>query len=176
MVLLRGINVGGKNKFAMTAFGAALEALGCSAVRTYIQSGNAVVKAPRAVAQNLARALSAHLEAEHALRIPVVVRSALEWRAALRASPFIAAGVDPDQVHVAFLADEPGLARAAQLDPARSPGDEFVLRGRELHLRLPNGVARSKLTNAYFDATLATTSTMRNWRTVQALAAMLDEA
>jgi uncharacterized protein (DUF1697 family) len=38
--------------------------------------------------------------------------------------------------------------------------------GREIYLRCPNGVARTRLTNAYFDAKLATTSTMRNWRTV----------
>jgi uncharacterized protein (DUF1697 family) len=60
----------------------------------------------------------------------------------------------------------------AALDPARSPGDEFVARGRELYLRLPNGVARSKLTNAYFDRALATTSTIRNWRTVLELLAL----
>lgn len=40
------------------------------------------------------------------------------------------------------------------------------MRGREIFLHCPNGVARTKLTNDYFDAKLATTSTMRNWRTV----------
>jgi len=54
----------------------------------------------------------------------------------------------------------------AGLDPGRSPPDEFVVRGREIYLRFPGGVARSKLTNAYFDSKLATTSTVRNWRTV----------
>ena len=52
----------------------------------------------------------------------------------------------------------------AWLDPARSSPDELLLRGRELYLRLPNGVARSKLTNAYFDTTLSTLSTVRSWR------------
>jgi len=33
-------------------------------------------------------------------------------------------------------------------------------------LRCPQGVAKTKLSNAYFDAKLATTSTGRNWRTV----------
>jgi len=58
------------------------------------------------------------------------------------------------------------------LDPKRSPPDELVVRGRDIYLRLPNGVARSKLTNAYFDATLRTTSTLRNWRTVLQLLEM----
>ena len=51
--------------------------------------------------------------------------------------------------------------------------DEFVVRGTEIYLLLPNGVARSKLTNAYFDSKLATTSTSRNWRTVLKLFQMM---
>ena len=40
------------------------------------------------------------------------------------------------------------------------------MRGREIYLQFPNGVANTKLTNAYFDSRLATISTGRNWRTV----------
>ena len=47
----------------------------------------------------------------------------------------------------------------------RSPGDEFAVLGREIYLHCPNGVARSKLTNSYFDSRLLTISTTRNWRT-----------
>jgi len=65
-----------------------------------------------------------------------------------------------------FLANKPSAARIRELDPARSPPDEFEVRGREIHFRCPNGVARSKLTNQYFDSKLATTSTVRNWTTV----------
>jgi uncharacterized protein (DUF1697 family) len=43
------------------------------------------------------------------------------------------------------------------------------VRGREVYLRLPDGMARIKLTNAYFDSKLATISTARNWRTVTKL-------
>jgi uncharacterized protein (DUF1697 family) len=68
-----------------------------------------------------------------------------------------------------FLADVPTSIRASALDPERSPPDEFVVQGREVFLRLPNGVARSQLTNAYFDSKLGTVSTLRNWRTVLTL-------
>jgi uncharacterized protein (DUF1697 family) len=46
---------------------------------------------------------------------------------------------------------------------------------REIYLRLANGAGRTKLTNAYFDAKLATTSTARNWRTVLALTRLMNE-
>jgi uncharacterized protein (DUF1697 family) len=43
------------------------------------------------------------------------------------------------------------------------------VRGREIYLHLPHGVARTKLTNAWFDRALRTKSTLRNWRTTLAL-------
>lgn len=44
VVLLRGINVGGKNKVSMAMLKAALEALDFKNVRTYINSGNVVLQ------------------------------------------------------------------------------------------------------------------------------------
>jgi uncharacterized protein (DUF1697 family) len=42
-------------------------------------------------------------------------------------------------------------------------------------LHLPNGVARTKLTNGWMDRSLEVISTQRNWATVLALANMLGE-
>jgi uncharacterized protein (DUF1697 family) len=74
-----------------------------------------------------------------------------------------------ESLHVLFLADLPEASRVAVLDPERSPGDEYIVRGREIYLRLTTGAANTKLTNAYFDSKLATVSTGRNWRTVTKL-------
>lgn len=68
-----------------------------------------------------------------------------------------------------FLADRPSVAQVAAIAPDRSPPDECVIHGRELFLRCPNGMARTKLTHAYLDRTLGTTTTIRNWRTTLAL-------
>jgi uncharacterized protein (DUF1697 family) len=109
------------------------------------------------------------IAADFGLRVPVVLRSAGELQRVVARNPFLEAGVAPEALHVAFLAEVPGRRQAALLDPERSPGDAFELRGRELYLNLPNGVGRTKLSNAYIEAQLATTSTLRNWRTVQKL-------
>jgi len=69
----------------------------------------------------------------------------------------------------------PAVRRVAGLDPERSPPDELAVRGREVYLRLPNGVARTRITNAWLDTELGTTSTLRNWRTVLALVGMATE-
>ena len=82
--------------------------------------------------------------------------------AILGGNPFLARGEDPAKLHIAFLSAPPDAARLAKLDPQRSPPDEFFAAERCVYLFLPNGVARSKLTNAWLDATLGVTSTLRN--------------
>ncbi|MEM6797077.1 MAG: hypothetical protein AAF725_24095, partial [Acidobacteriota bacterium] len=78
-------------------------------------------------------------------------------------------------LHVGFLAASPAPERIASLDLDRSPPDAFSVVGREIYLHTPGGLARTKLTNAYFDSSLATVTTVRNWRTVHKLLAMTRE-
>lgn len=147
---------------------------GCDNVKTYIQSGNVVYQAPPTVARNLRPAIEGAILKRFGYRIPIVMRAVQELRDVATSNPFLKAGVDADFLHVGFLADFPSRDRIDTLDAHRSPPDEFVVRGRELYFRLPNGVARSKFTNLYFDSKLATTVTIRNWRTVLALVEMTN--
>jgi uncharacterized protein (DUF1697 family) len=73
-----------------------------------------------------------------------------------------------------FLGNRPSEERIAALDPNRSPGDEYIVVGWEIYLKFGVSIARSKLTNVYFDKVLGTASTARNWRTVNILLAMMD--
>jgi uncharacterized protein (DUF1697 family) len=166
VALLRGINVGGKNTLTMGDLALAFEEEGCREVRTYIQSGNVIFRALPPLAARVGERVLERIRRRHGLRAPIVLRSARELAAAARANPFLTRGADASTLHVMFLADEPPEAAVAGLDAKRSPPDEFAVRGREIYLCCPRGVARTKLTNAYFDSQLETTSTMRNWRTV----------
>jgi len=104
------------------------------------------------------------------------VRSRRQMASIAADNPFLAPGIDHATLHVGFLAVTPKKQDAARLDPDRSPGDRFALRGAEVYLHLPGGVGRTKLTSAYLDSTLATTCTIRNWATVLRLAGMLGVA
>ena len=73
-----------------------------------------------------------------------------------------------------FSPISPNAGAIAGLDPARSAPDAFQVLGQEIYLHLPNGMARTKLTNAYFDSKLSTTCTARNWATVLKLSAMME--
>jgi uncharacterized protein (DUF1697 family) len=172
VALLRGINVGGKNMLPMRDLVALFERAGCAEVRHYIQSGNIVFRADGRLAARISQVVAAGIERGFRMRVPVVVRTGRELAAVARGNPFLADGGDPAACHVLFLADAPTKKQAAALDPGRSPPDAFVVKGREVYLSCPNGVARTKLTNAYFDSVLGTTSTGRNWRTVLKLTEM----
>ena len=175
VALLRGINVGGKNKLPMADLAAMFREAGCDDVRTYIQSGNVAFRAGPELAGDIPSLISASIMEQFGYRIPVITRTAGEFREIVQANPFAEIGAEANKLHVMFLADLPDRAHVEALDPNRSPGDEFAVMGREVFLHFPNGVARSKLTNAYFDSGLSTTSTSRNWRTVGKLLDMVNE-
>lgn len=174
VALLRGINVGGKNMLPMKELAAIFTKAGCRDVSTYIQSGNVVFTADAKVIAGLAQTVAKQVEARFGLRVPVVLRTAAELEAVVRANPFLKAGSEPEMLHVSFLADLPSAPIIAGLDINRSAPDAFAVVGRQIYMLLPNGVARTKLTNAYFDSKLKTVSTMRNWRTVLKLAELMN--
>jgi uncharacterized protein (DUF1697 family) len=174
LALLRGINVGGKNALPMKELARMFADAGCSNVRTFIQSGNVVFQPP-AGAPNVAGSIAANIERRFGYRIPVILRTSEQLLRTIRDNPFLKAGADEKMLHVYFLAHPPSASAIAALDSARSAPDAFHARGQEIYLHLPNGMARTKLTNAYFDSKLSTICTARNWATVLKLAAMMAE-
>ena len=150
----------------MKDLAAVFEHAGCSDVQTYIQSGNVIFRASASKAAKVSAAVTRTLLDRTGLRVPVVLRTSEELAKTTRTNPFLETGSSPELLHVMFLADLPSEDRVATLDPRRSPPDEFAVRGRDIYLRCPQGVGKSKLTNAYFDTHLRTVTTMRNWRTL----------
>lgn len=80
VALLRGINVGGKNKLPVKVLSAMFVDAGCSGVQTYIQSGNVVFTASDALVRRLPAAISAAIEDQAGLTVPVMTRSLEELR------------------------------------------------------------------------------------------------
>jgi len=168
---LKAVNVGSGRRVPMAELRETFEDAGLTNVRTYIQSGNVVFDSPLGDAP--ADELSARIEARFGFEVPVVVRSLAEMTAIERENPLLDSGEDPSRLHVMFLADLPSEEDSATLDPLRSQPDEFVVSGREVYLRFPNGAGRSKLTTDYFERRLGTTATARNWNTVLELLKMM---
>ena len=74
IVLLRGINVGSRNRIAMPALREALEKAGFDDVRTYLQSGNVVLTSSDS-GQKVALACERLIAREFKLDVAAVVRT-----------------------------------------------------------------------------------------------------
>jgi uncharacterized protein (DUF1697 family) len=159
----------------MAALKAIFEAAGAARVETLIQSGNVIFEAREDAAVSIGSEVGAAIFRKFGFGAPIVLRTASQWRSLIAENPFVARGEDPKLLHALCLSAAPSEGRLAKLDPARSPPDSFAARGDTIYLHLPNGVARTKLTNAWFDSTLGVVSTMRNWPTVLKLAALLEQ-
>lgn len=174
VAFLRGVNVGGKRKVLKADLVALVAAWGAESVRTYLQSGNVAFRAPPELVKDIEQRFEERARQRFGFVVQVVVRSGAELRAVLENNPFLQGGADTKSLHVAFLRERPTERAVAALDPQRSPPDAFAVHGRDVYLHLPNGMARTKLTSAYLDATLGTLSTARNWRTVGAVSALVE--
>jgi uncharacterized protein (DUF1697 family) len=172
LALLRGINVGGKAKLPMKELAAIFAGAGAAEVQTFIQSGNVVFAA--AEPERVVAAVTAEIARIYGYPGRIVLRGAEELREAYAGNPFGKAGAPVEMLHLYFLVDWPDAAAVQGLDAERSPGDSFVVMGREVYLHLPQGMARTRLTNAYFDSKLKTVSTGRNWNTVGKLVEMMS--
>jgi uncharacterized protein (DUF1697 family) len=176
VALLRGINVGGKNKVAMADLREVVADLGHADVSTYIQSGNVLFSPDPGDADTsaLAATLAAAIADRLGVSSPVVVLSRDELAAAIAANPF-PAEPDPKRVHAVLLSGAPAAEAAGKIDgalersTAKGARDELAIIGRTLYLHTPDGFGNSELAAAVLrilaSPRAGVTGTARNWAT-----------
>jgi uncharacterized protein (DUF1697 family) len=168
VVLLRGINIGPRNRIAMGELRLALEEAGFEDVQTYLQSGN-VVLSSRAKAETVRRKVEQAIEKGFDLEIAVVVRSAAELAKVVKRNPLGDVASDPKRYQVTFLSAPLKRAVVRELEEAAALGEQVVVAGREVYAWHPKTIARSKLWTKLAGKKLGVTATSRNWATVEAL-------
>jgi uncharacterized protein (DUF1697 family) len=173
VALLRGINLGRARQVDMPRLRALLTARGHANVRTHLRSGNVVLDSPLPEAE-LAADLAEAIEGEFGFAIPVVVRTGPEIATVIAGDPFAGVATDPARYLVTFMPDAPDPDRIAALPPAEGGGD-YVVRGRELYLWLPDGIQGTPLASWKWDTLLGSPGTARNWNTVTKLAGLATE-
>ncbi len=165
IALLRAVNLGKRNKVPMAELRALLDRAGYADVRTYIASGNILLDGPAdraAVAGELQRLIAE----EFGVETTAVLRTPGELADVVSAHPF---PDDGDPTYVAFLAAEPATELADRLT-AEDHGDLAVLSGLHVYLRYPRGFHGARLSVIRLEQLLGVAGTLRNWRTVVALA------
>ncbi len=165
IVLLRGINVGGHNKLPMAEFTDILNELGADGVKTYIQSGNAVMQGDIG-----GEAIAAAIETAKGFRPEVMVVPFEAFNAIADANTFTAA--EGKTLHVWFLADVPKFD-VARADTLAIASESYLVTDQAIYLLAPDGIGRSKLAAA-MEKIAGVPATARNWNTVVKLLALAN--
>ena len=185
LALLRGINVGGRNKVPMAELRGVVTSLGHTGVTTYIQSGNVLFTTDERDTGKLASDLEAAITGSFGLKSSVVVlaREDLAW--ILDRNPY-PNEPNPKLVHVVFLNGEPPAALLDRITAAQSAAaakgsrDAVTAIGPALYLHTPDGFGTSELAQAVLRILVPSgkhhiAATARNWSTATKLLSLCEE-
>jgi uncharacterized protein (DUF1697 family) len=188
VALLRGINVGGRNKVPMADLREVVTSLGHTGVSTYIQSGNVLFSTADTDNAKLATALESAIEDRFGIWSSVVVLSRDELAQVLAANPY-PDEPNPRMVHVVFLNAEPSadllgrLSAAESAVTAKGSRDTVQAAGQALFLHTPDGYGTSELAQAVLkiisppakSRKQGLAATARNWATATKLLSLCDQ-
>jgi uncharacterized protein (DUF1697 family) len=173
IVLLRGINLGSRNRIAMPALRTALEDAGFDDVRTYLQSGN-VVLSSSAKAAGVAGKVERVIAKDFDLEIAVVTRTRAQLAKVVEHNPLRKIAKNPKRYQVSFLDKKPSREVMRRIAEAAAPSERVEVAGREIYAWHPDTIARSKLWALLAGQNLGVTATARNWTTVEKLLELAD--
>jgi uncharacterized protein (DUF1697 family) len=175
VMLLRAINVG-RRQLPMAALREMAASFGWQEPKTHLASGNLVVTvkgSPAAAAKKLEAEVAKHF----GFHTDVIVRGATSFASYVADNPFTEASVkEPNRVMLLLANGAPVADGEARLQE-RAHADESVRVVRDgVWIHYAGSIHASKLTPAYVDKCVGAPATGRNWRTVQALHALLGSS
>lgn len=165
VVLFRGINVGGKNLIPMKELVTTLEENDYQDVKTYIQSGNVVLKGKQVTPGDIAALVSN----KFGFKPEVLVLDKSEFVSSVENNPF-----HPDDgklAHFYFCSTVPNLD-LDKVDKYIDASEEYKLVDSVFYVHAPNGIGRSKLV-ANIESCLGVPATGRNLNTINKLEEMV---
>jgi uncharacterized protein (DUF1697 family) len=169
------VNVGKGNKVPMAAFRTALEDLGYTQVRTLLNSGNAVFDATSRSGSKLASAIAKTVEERFGVVTPVIVKSAAEFEAIVKANPFTPPESEHSRFIVACALDNTRLQELESLASLLKPGERFAVTEHAAYLHCAGGILESKAGEALLGRGGRGVTT-RNWATVLKLLSLVRDS
>lgn len=172
--LLRGINVGGKNRVPMARLREVFQEVGHTDVRTYINSGNIVFESPRLHVGALSQHLEAAIETEFGFPTRVLVLPGSTVKQIAAALPDDWARDERSSCNVLYLLPERASPKALE---------EFHVNPEYEEARYCDGAILSRVDRAHIGRSavhkligteLYSHVTIRNCNTARKLAAMVD--
>lgn len=167
VALLRGVNLLGVSTLKMADLKAIADELGLEKARTFIASGNLLFVSARPE-EELRQALELRLQAHMGREVRVMLRTADEMEAAVRANPFHEARGNNVQV---FFMNEPPPANLLETVRNRADDERVAAGAREVYVAYgEKGIGKSRIRIPAAEA-----GTARNMNTVAKLVALARE-
>lgn len=170
--LLRGVNVGGARRVPMAEWRALLETMGCSQVRTLLNSGNAAFRNPLQSTAMLEAMIHGSLARSLGVEVPVIVKPVKTISAIVAGNALAAKATDPSRLLVAFTRDAKSLAALEAIAPLAKGPERFHLGEHAAYLWCAGGILESAAAKA-LHGKAGREATTRNWATVLKLEELL---
>ena len=176
IALLRGINVGGKNRIKMDELRKLMNSIGLNQVQTYIQSGNILFQSEKGE-ETLCQLIESEIERVFGFLVNVIIRTSVELDKIIESCPFSEEEIveaestsERERLYVALLQEIPNQERMNQLSTFKREDERFLNEGKEIYLLFNKSIRNSKLANNL--QKLDVPCTVRNWKTINRLSIM----
>lgn len=166
IVLLRGINVAGKNKLPMQDLRTVLSNLGYTNVQTYIQSGNAIITTNEPI-KNINFAIKKAIKEVFNYEITVIVKTLAALKKAVKNYPF---NIDNEKIVGFVFLDS--VVTEKEIAITNFKEDSYVIAADVVYIHCMTGFGKTKLTNNVFEKKLNVNATTRNLKTTLKLIAL----
>lgn len=172
IALLRGINVGGHKVIKMADLKQMFESIGLKQVKTYIQSGNILFESEEDIIF-LKERIQSEIKNVFGFDVPVMLRTNEGFVNMIKRCPYeVDSLLEGESIHVAFLANELTEKEKNQLLMQKNDTEDCYIDEKIVYLLFKNSIRNSKLMNQF--QKLHTPATVRNWRTVNKLKAIIE--
>lgn len=165
VALLRGVNVGKGNRVPMAEFRQLLKELGCTDIKTLLNSGNAIFTSTGRSGTKHAAAIAGAIEERFGFTTPVIVKTAAEIETIIAESPIVPGDGEHSRFLVAFGATEAALTALQPLVALSQASERLVITSVAAYLSCPAGVLESAVGKAMLGKAGRGVTT-RNWATV----------
>jgi len=173
ILLVRGVTPSGRNKLSMARFRDALEKAGFAHVRTYIQSGNALVDTDLP-AHWVEKSVHDLIKNEIGPDLIVLARTGSQLEEALEENPFTE-GYDISRVFFVSFAETPPSDKVRELLSLDLSPEKLAFGENTAYMYIPGMYGRGTLSGNFLEKKLGVSATMRNFNTMNRLVTMSRE-
>lgn len=167
IALLRGINVGGKNKIKMADLKLVLNKSGLKNSSTYIQSGNVLFNSEETDKKLLENKIAKSIKDHFNMDVPIIVKTRNEILEILEKNPFSEAeDLAANKIYFVILKNTPTKENIAKMKSYGFENETFYYTPSCVYLRCSLGAGKAKCNNNFFESKLKVGATSRNYRTL----------